>query len=44
VFRCEVWNRALPEKKKLISSVSLGVNCEYFLPQRRDSGSLIKPD
>ncbi|RZC38352.1 I-set and/or fn3 domain containing protein [Asbolus verrucosus] len=28
VFRCEVWNRALPEKKKLISTVSLSVN--YF--------------
>ncbi|KAJ8967553.1 hypothetical protein NQ314_002869 [Rhamnusium bicolor] len=28
VFHCEVWNRALPEDKKLISTVSLSVN--YF--------------
>ncbi|KAJ8910183.1 hypothetical protein NQ315_004523 [Exocentrus adspersus] len=28
VFHCEVWNRALPEGKKLISTVSLSVN--YF--------------
>lgn len=30
VFRCEVWNRALPEDKKMISTVSLSVNCKLF--------------
>lgn len=31
VFHCEVWNRALPEGKKLISTVSLSVNCKFFV-------------
>lgn len=31
VFRCEVWNRALPEEKKLISTVALSVNCKYTI-------------
>lgn len=30
VFRCEVWNRALPEDKKLVSTVTLSVNCKYM--------------
>lgn len=28
VFRCEVWNRALSEDKKLVSTVTLSVNCK----------------
>ncbi|CAH1154135.1 unnamed protein product [Phaedon cochleariae] len=28
IFRCEVWNRALPDNKKLVSTVTLSVN--YF--------------
>lgn len=30
VFRCEVWNRALPEDKKLVSTITLSVNCKYL--------------
>ncbi|KAL3269825.1 hypothetical protein HHI36_008883, partial [Cryptolaemus montrouzieri] len=28
IFRCEVWNRALRSDKKLVSTVTLSVNCE----------------
>lgn len=31
VFRCEVWNRALPEDRKLTDSVTLNVNCKFLL-------------
>lgn len=29
VFRCVVWNRAMPEGSKLETTVALSVNCEY---------------
>lgn len=28
VFRCEIWNRAMPEGTKLEATVTLGVNCK----------------
>lgn len=29
VFRCVVWNRAMPDNSKMDSSVSLSVNCKF---------------
>lgn len=28
IFRCEVWNRAMPDGKKLETTVTLSVNCK----------------
>lgn len=32
VFRCVVWNRAMPEGAKLETTVTLNVNCKYSNP------------
>lgn len=29
IFKCQVWNRALPSNTVLTSTVSLSVQCEY---------------
>lgn len=31
VFKCMVWNRAMPSGAKLESTVSLNVNCKYHI-------------
>lgn len=28
IFRCEVWNRAMPDGKKIETTVTLSVNCK----------------
>lgn len=30
IYRCVVWNRAMPDGMKLETKVTLGVNCEYI--------------
>lgn len=30
IFRCSVWNRAMPENAKLETTVTLNVNCKYY--------------
>ena len=41
VYRCSVWNRAMPEGTKLETTVALSVNCEYRVQEVRINSSLL---